>query len=457
MGQNSSKEKNSNAPNGQISNFQSHIQITRDPVTGKLLGVPKEWADLNGLKLEIDKNKTVETKNLPSSVQPSELPEAILDLINEPIMSAPFNLQHKIHIEIDPTAQLGLKGLPPEWIEKLQKADLQKADIEQNPQVMIQIIANYEDGVYRQTKLTLPTNDEFIQQVMEIKFIEQDPSILYKFTEQLGKGAMCKVYKAIHRNTSDEVAVRVMKIGNDMQRIKVEIALMKMCANQNIVKYYDSYIYQSCLFMVVEYLDGGCLTEIIYQNFKQMKEPEIAYICGEILSGLNYMHKKKKIHRDLKSDNILMNKKGEIKIADFGFATQLTAERQHRKSVVGTPAWMSPELILKQDYDEKVDIWSVGIIAIELAQGEPPYLRVPPLKAMYSITANDPPRLPIKFSKQFQEFIEKVLDKNSKTRLTAEEALQLPFFKNRNKEGVLQMILNKKNIPLNELIKQAPK
>lgn len=171
------------------------------------------------------------------------------------------------------------------------------------------------------------------------------------------------------------------------------------------------------------------------------------------------MHQKKKVHRDLKSDNILMNKQGEIKIADFGFATQLTAERQHRKSVVGTPAWMSPELIQKQDYNEKTDIWSVGIIAIELAHGEPPHLRVPPLKAMFLITSSDPPKLNQKmnFSQDFQEFIDKVLAKDPKMRLSAEEALRLNFFKNRNKESVRILIQNKKNIPLSELIKLVGK
>lgn len=151
-----------------------------------------------------------------------------------------------------------------------------------------------------------------------------------------------------------------MKLTADIQRVKIEIALMMMCDTPSIVKYFESFVYQGCLFMVIEYMDAGCLTELIYQNYKKFNENEIAFICYEILDGLNILHKKKKIHRDLKSDNILLNKKGEIKISDFGFATQLTAEKQFRKSIVGTPAWMSPELILKQNYDEKVDIWSVG-------------------------------------------------------------------------------------------------
>lgn len=103
------------------------------------------------------------------------------------------------------------------------------------------------------------------------------------------------------------------------------------------------------MFMLVEFMDGGCLTEVVYSYLNKIPEKVIAYICGEMLKGLDYIHKKNKLHRDLKSDNILITKNAEVKIADFGFATQLTSERQHRKSVVGTPAWMAPELILKKD------------------------------------------------------------------------------------------------------------
>lgn len=135
---------------------------------------------------------------------------------------------------------------------------------------------------------------------------------------------MCKVYKASEReNPNNEVAVRVMKLGNEtaIYKIKIEIALMKLASHKNIVKYFDSYVFSGCLFMIVEFLNAGCLTELIYNYFKKLNENIIAFICREILLALNFMHKKNKVHRDLKSDNILTNKLGEIKIADFGFAT----------------------------------------------------------------------------------------------------------------------------------------
>lgn len=116
--------------------------------------------------------------------------------------------------------------------------------------------------------------------------------------------------------------------------------------------------------MFIEFMDGGCLTEVIYQYMRTIPENISSFIMREILLGLDALHKHKQIHRDLKSDNILVDKNGRIKVADFGFAIQLTKEQKNRKSVVGTPAWMAPELIKKENYNELVDVWSVGVIAV---------------------------------------------------------------------------------------------
>lgn len=133
------------------------------------------------------------------------------------------------------------------------------------------------------------------------------------------------------------------------------------------------------------------MTDFIYHYSKCIPEKVIAYILQQILIGLNSLHAKRQLHRDIKSDNILLTAKGDIKIADFGFAIQLTKERMNRKSIVGTPAWMAPELVKRSDYNEKVDIWSLGMVAFELFQGEPPYLRMPHLKALYCIVTKPPP------------------------------------------------------------------
>ena len=129
----------------------------------------------------------------------------------------------------------------------------------------------------------------------------------------------------------------------------------------------------------MELMDAGCLTEILGPDI-DFPETHIAYVCKNILQALSYLHRNNKLHRDIKSDNVLMNTKGEIKLADFGFAVGLTQEENRRKSVVGTPFWMAPELIRGSAYDGSVDIWSLGITALEMADGEPPHYHDAPLK-----------------------------------------------------------------------------
>ena len=161
---------------------------------------------------------------------------------------------------------------------------------------------------------------------------------------------------------------------------------------------------------------------------KKIPEKIAAYIMREIMLGLKLLHEKKQIHRDLKSDNILVGKDGQIKVADFGFAIQLTKEQKNRKSVVGTPAWMAPELIKKLMYNELVDVWSVGVIAVELAEGEPPFLRLPPLKAMYFISTKDAHRLnKMRFSANYCDFVEKCLEKTVNKRWSINQLLEHPF------------------------------
>lgn len=184
--------------------------------------------------------------------------------------------------------------------------------------------------------------------------------------------------------------------------------------------------------MFVEYLNGGSLTDFLYQFAKKIPENAIAYILKQILIGLVSLHSKRQIHRDLKSDNLLYNTIGEVKIADFGFAIQLTKDKLNRKSIVGTPAWMAPELVKKDQYDQKVDIWSLGIVAYELIEGEPPYLRIPHLKAMYFIVSKPPPTVK-GVSKQLQDFVESCLKTNPKERLDSLSLLNHSFIKKSEK------------------------
>ena len=185
-------------------------------------------------------------------------------------------------------------------------------------------------------------------------------------------------YKGTNLTTGECVALKVSP-ASDLQNLKNELALQRLCSHENIVALRDCFLWNNRLWIAMELMDAGCLTEILGPDI-DFPEECIAYVCRNILQALAYLHRNNKLHRDIKSDNVLINSKGEIKLADFGFAVGLTKEHDRRKSVVGTPFWMAPELIRGAEYDGSVDIWSLGITCLEMADGEPPYYREPPLR-----------------------------------------------------------------------------
>eukprot|EP01126_Amoeba_proteus_P063062 TRINITY_DN864_c0_g1_i10.p1 TRINITY_DN864_c0_g1~~TRINITY_DN864_c0_g1_i10.p1 ORF type:complete len:188 (-),score=42.97 TRINITY_DN864_c0_g1_i10:776-1339(-) len=182
-----------------------------------------------------------------------------------------------------------------------------------------------------------------------------------------------------------------MKLGENYEEdLITEITMMKTLSHPNIVKYIDSYIVEKKLWVVMEFMGGGSLTDIL-ELFPhlQMSESEIAQIMLESLKALEYIHRMHRIHRDIKSDNILLDTTGSVKLADFGYTVQLTEAKNKRSTTIGTPYWEAPEVITGDPYDSKVDIWSLGIMAIEMAEGEPPYMDLPPLTVCFS-----PPPIP---------------------------------------------------------------
>jgi len=181
---------------------------------------------------------------------------------------------------------------------------------------------------------------------------------------------------------------------------------------------------------LLEYMGNGCLTELLNQyEAVRLSEKHIASICRETLRGLQYIHNLNRIHRDIKSDNILLGVNGEVKLADFGYAAQLTAQRIVRTTVVGTPYWMSPELIHGNNYDTKVDIWSLGIMCMEMAEGEPPYIELTPLRALFMITTKGIPPLkePQQWTVDFKHFLAQCLQTAPSDRPSATALLNHPF------------------------------
>ena len=206
---------------------------------------------------------------------------------------------------------------------------------------------------------------------------------------KLGAGGFAKVFLVKRLTDNAQFALKFMEPKNDKERalIRNELAVMTKCKdNDNVIKCYDAYDYKSRLWFFLEFMDAGCLTPIVEERKGKIPESVCAYILYHTLNGLYSLHRRNIVHRDIKSDNILINNNGDLKLADFGYAAQLTLERDNRTTKVGTVCWMAPELILgKTSYDAKVDIWSLGIFALELATGEPPYLDQPQMKVLQLI------------------------------------------------------------------------
>ncbi|ODV91368.1 hypothetical protein CANCADRAFT_18692, partial [Tortispora caseinolytica NRRL Y-17796] len=258
---------------------------------------------------------------------------------------------------------------------------------------------------------------------------QTDPALQYRKFHKIGQGASGGVYTAYEVGTNHCVAVKQMSLQDQPKKELIinEIMVMKESKHKNIVNFINSYIWQGDLWVVMEYMEGGSLTDVVTYNM--MSEGQIAAVCRETLYGLSHLHKHGVIHRDIKSDNILLSMNGDIKLTDFGFCAQMNDTAAKRTTMVGTPYWMAPEVVTRKEYGCKVDIWSLGIMAIEMIEGEPPYLTETPLRALYFIATNGTPDLkdPDAISTLLKSFLAWTLQVNPEKRASTDELLKHPF------------------------------
>ncbi|XP_039890689.1 traf2 and NCK-interacting protein kinase-like isoform X3 [Simochromis diagramma] len=300
-------------------------------------------------------------------------------------------------------------------------------------------------------------NDSPAKSLVDIDLASlRDPAGIFELVEVVGNGTYGQVYKGRHVKTGQLAAIKVMDVTEDEEEeIKLEINMLKKYSHhRNIATYYGAFIKKSPpghddqLWLVMEFCGAGSITDLV-KNTKgnSLKEDWIAYISREILRGLAHLHAHHVIHRDIKGQNVLLTENAEVKLVDFGVSAQLDRTVGRRNTFIGTPYWMAPEVIACDEnpdatYDYRSDLWSCGITAIEMAEGAPPLCDMHPMRALFLIPRNPPPRLKSKkWSKKFFSFIESCLVKNYTQRPPTEQLLKHPFIRDQPNERQVRIQL----------------
>lgn len=422
------------------SDFEHTIHVGFDAVTGEFTGMPEQWARL------------LQTSNI-TKLEQKKNPQAVLDVLkfydSKDTAKQKYLSVSATEKDVFPSGAPApnAKGSEPSTAAEEEDDDeaappviaprpdhtksiYTRSVIDPIPAQSCDASDSASKSADKQKKKTKMSDEEIMEKLRTIVSIG-DPKKKYTRYEKIGQGASGTVFIAIDVATGQEVAIKQINLQKQPKKELIinEILVMKELKNPNIVNFLDSFLVGDELFVVMEYLAGGSLTDVVTETC--MDEAQIAAVCRECLQALEFLHANQVIHRDIKSDNVLLGMDGSVKLTDFGFCAQITPEQSKRSTMVGTPYWMAPEVVTRKAYGPKVDIWSLGIMAIEMVEGEPPYLNENPLRALYLIATNGTPELqnPEKLSPIFRDFLNSCLEMDVEKRGSAKELLQHPFLK----------------------------
>jgi len=297
-------------------------------------------------------------------------------------------------------------------------------DIEFYPQLQTYI---EHLGKEKSPKSSKYKRKRYTLQELENLVVKENPKDHYTNFHEIGRGSYGKVYIARDKNTKEKIALKQMKreFGSNDSSVDStanEIALLQSCHHPNIVNYINAFLWKNQIWVVMEYCDAGTLKQLLEI---ELNEQHISVVVKQVLFGMNYLHQMHRIHRDIKSANILLNANGDVKVADLG----LMVEGDHVSGMAGSKYWTAPEMIKRHPYDTKVDIWSIGALCMEMAEGKPPYSNYKPLKALFYVATKGAPSLKKqdKWSDTFKDFLSQCFIMDPAKRPSAEELLKHPF------------------------------
>ncbi|KAI8147570.1 kinase-like domain-containing protein [Fennellomyces sp. T-0311] len=485
---------------GKPTQFEHGIHVEYNKDNGRYMGLPDVWQQSSLPSDDILDTNYITPHLVPQPVdaRPAIRHHQQRTLKKSPsVIGKPYNIQHNVHVQVD-TAGHGLIGLPVEWQRILAASGVPDEVVIAHPKTVENLMQvrmpdslqakqmlpdsphsphesrnspdpNHGKGLpvgyapptrARSSKLlqlsnltrnnTITAPPPLVQDDGDDITENADPNAVYNEFVLIAEGESGPMYAAKHIATNRVVAIKKISKSakQKLSKIRNELTTMKMSRHPNVVEYIGCYSTEDEIWVAMECMDVS-LADVIAVNMEDestdyiVRESVMARIARDLLRALCRIHRLHRIHRDIRSDNVLLNLRGEVKLSDFSHCAQLTKQQPKRNSIIGTPYWMAPEVIKGQEYDAKADIWSLGVLIMEMMQGDPPYVEYPPLRAVFLIASNGLPPLPEpdRWSTELKEFVQLCTMTEPADRPDADGLLKHPFLSNvANTEEMVTLI-----------------